>query len=132
LFEFHGWFGLAETTEESDVGGLETAVDDIRRLIETLNWQTARAEVYELNGEYFLGMHGLVKRRLRHEAIELETIIDEVITKLPGSYGLIYERSDDGPQPPGPGAFLVRVLARGQLVDRLDPFLSPTRRTIED
>ncbi|MEU3185135.1 Imm7 family immunity protein [Streptomyces sp. NPDC006923] len=34
--------------------------------------------------------------------------------------------------PPGQGAFRVRVMARGEIHIRLDPFLSPVRPVIED
>ena len=36
------------------------------------------------------------------------------------------------PDPPGPNAFRVRVLARGRIVERSDPFLSPCNPVIED
>ncbi|MGH3852033.1 MAG: Imm7 family immunity protein [Pseudonocardiaceae bacterium] len=52
--------------------------------------------------------------------------------QLPGSWGILYERSDDMPNPPDPTEFRVRVLARGQVSERKDPFLSPCRPTIED
>ncbi|HEY4867755.1 MAG TPA: Imm7 family immunity protein, partial [Candidatus Dormibacteraeota bacterium] len=45
---------------------------------------------------------------------------------------LLYERDDEMPVPPGPNAFRVRVLARGRIELRLDPFLSPNIPTIED
>ena len=52
--------------------------------------------------------------------------------KLPGSWGLIYERDDEMLDPPGPNAFRVRVLARGTIVERPDSFLSPCNPIIED
>ncbi|HXT38297.1 MAG TPA: Imm7 family immunity protein [Chloroflexota bacterium] len=52
--------------------------------------------------------------------------------RLPGSWGLLYERDDETTAPPGPNAFRVRLLARGQIKEGTDPFLSPCRPTIED
>jgi hypothetical protein len=92
---------------------------------------TAHWDLRVLNGAYFLSVAGLVNRR-RHEARDLDALLTWLADRLPGSYGLLYEVSPDMPVPPGPGAFRVRVLARGQVVERLDPFLSPVRPTIED
>jgi hypothetical protein len=55
-----------------------------------------------------------------------------IAEKLPGSYGLLYEQDDEMPVPPGPNAFRGRVLARGRIELRLDPFLSPSIPTTED
>jgi hypothetical protein len=132
MFEFHGWFMLADNTEDVDRGGVAPAVRALRALLRDLAWSTSAADIYELNGEYCLSLHGLVNRRRQHEVMNIEQIIDFLIERLPGSYGLLYERSDEGPQPPGPGAFRVRVLARATVTDRLDPFLSPTQPLIED
>ncbi|WP_328614628.1 immunity 7 family protein [Amycolatopsis sp. NBC_00355] len=63
---------------------------------------------------------------------DLTGLLDFVARRFPGSWGLLYERSDDLERPPGPGAFRVRVMARGRLVTRLDPFLSPVNPVIED
>lgn len=46
--------------------------------------------------------------------------------------GILNERSSDMDVPPGQGAFRVRVMARGEVSVRLDPFLSPVRPIIED
>ncbi len=133
MYEFHGWFGLADSTGESDTGSLGPSLVELRARLVGLGWATARAELHVLNGEHFLNVDGLVNRR-RDEAMELDKLLGFLAERLPGSYGLLYERSDedDMPTPPGPGGFRVRVLARGRIVERLDPFLSPVRPTIED
>jgi hypothetical protein len=127
MYEFHGWFVLAETSEEADAGGLSDAVAGLERLLASLNWPTAMACLRMLNGQPFLLMEGLVNRR-RHEADDVDMLIQRVALLLPGSYGLLYERSDDVPSTD----FTVRVMARGQITVRDDPFLSPTQPTIED
>lgn len=131
MFEFHGWFALAESPEEADAGSLHEGVEEVRSRLDQLRWPTAEAEIKLLNGEYFLVVHGLVNR-LRHEHADLERLIDFVAIRLPGSYGLLWRRSDEQSVPPGAGAFDVVVLARGAVQRRLDPFLSPTNPTIED
>jgi hypothetical protein len=80
---------------------------------------------------WFVRADGLVNRR-RDEAEELDALVAFIARRFPGAWGLLYERADDLPSPPGPGAFRVRVLARGEVTERLDPFLSPVRPLIED
>jgi hypothetical protein len=128
MYEFHGWFGLAESTEESDAGRLDALVDELRDRLAGLGWSTASARLEVLNGQPYLSLNGLVNR-IRDEAADVDRLLGWVAGHLPGSYGLLYERADELPDP---GSFRVRVLARGGLVERPDPFLSPTRPTIED
>ena len=79
-----------------------------------------------------LNLDGLVNRR-RYEADELDGLLDHICKRFPGSYGLLYDRSDNDPDfPGGPNAFRVRVMARGRLTTRQDPFLSPVQPVIED
>jgi hypothetical protein len=128
MYEFHGWFALAESTEESDAGHLDARLDELRGQLAGLGWSTASARLELLNGEPFLALNGLINR-MRDEAADVDRLLGWVARTLPGSYGLLYERADELPDP---GSFRVRVLARGGLVERPDPFLSPTRPTIED
>ncbi|MEU5443895.1 Imm7 family immunity protein [Streptomyces griseofuscus] len=131
MYEFHGWFGIAESAEEADAGSLEEGLTELRAIIGHIDWATASATLQVLNGEYFVRADGLVNRR-RDEAEELDALIHFIARRFPGSWGLLYERSADMDQPPGPGAFRVRVMARGEVQDRLDPFLSPCHPVIED
>ncbi|MEU7186289.1 Imm7 family immunity protein [Streptomyces sp. NPDC045369] len=131
MYEFHGWFGIAETPEEADAGSLSEGVEDLRSRIAVLQWATAEVQLKSYNGQHFLIATGLVNRR-RDEAAELNDLLDHVAARFRGAWGLLYERSDDFIGQPGYGAFRVRVMARGALIDRLDPFLSPCIPTIED
>jgi hypothetical protein len=105
MYEFHGWFGIAESPEEADAGTLEEGLAELRAAVDRIDWSTGEA---------------------------LDALIHFIARRFPGSWGLLYERSADMDQPPGPGAFRVRVMARGEVQDRLDPFLSPCRPVIED
>lgn len=132
MFEFHGWFGIAESPEEADTGTLAEGVAELRSRIEALDWATTgEVALRAFNGEWFVRADGMVNRR-RDEAEELDALLSFIAGRFPGAWGLLHERADDLPTPPGPGAFRVRVLARGELTVRLDPFLSPTRPAIED
>ena len=129
--EFHAWIGLSESTEESDLGGLQDAVVELQELAADSKWHDAVFEVRNLNGQYFVTAEGMVNRR-REEGERLDLFLAIIARKLPGSWGLIYERDDEMPDPPGPNAFRVRVLARGRITERPDPFLSPCNPVIED
>ncbi|MFI7382338.1 Imm7 family immunity protein [Streptomyces sp. NPDC049813] len=131
MYEFHGWFGIAESPEEADTGTLDEGLAALRARIEAIDWSTGEAALRAHNGEWFVRVDGLANRR-RDEAEELDTLVIFIAERFPGAWGLLYERSDDLPVPPGPSAFRVRVLARGEVTMRLDPFLSPTRPLIED
>ena len=113
------------------LGGLRNVVDELQELVADSKWHDAVFELRNLNGQYFLIADGLVNRR-REEGERLDLFIAIIARKLPGSWGLIYERDDEMADPPGPNAFRVRVLARGRVAERRDPFLSPCNPIIED
>lgn len=84
-----------------------------------------------LNGSYFLNITALVNHR-GGRTEQIERLISFIRERLPGSYGLLYEWDDETNSPPGRNAFRVRRVARGQVEERTDPFLSPRQPTIED
>ncbi|MEV6674796.1 Imm7 family immunity protein [Streptomyces sp. NPDC051162] len=131
MYEFHGWFGIAESAEEADTGSLSEGVTDLRDRISGIQWATGEVRLAVHNGQHFLTVNGLVNRR-RDEARELDALLEHLARRFPGAWGLLYERSDDFTDPPGSGAFRVRVMARGAIQERLDPFLSPCQPVIED
>jgi hypothetical protein len=131
MHEFHAWIGLSESTEESDRGNLQQVVDDLRELAADSDWHDAVFELRNLNGQHLFIADGFVNRR-REEGERLDLFIDIIARRLPGSWGLIYERDDEMPDPPGPNAFRVRVLAPGRVVERPDPFLLLCNPVIED
>src|ERR1700730_11845658 len=130
MHEFHAWVGLSESTEESDLGGLQEVVEELEELVADSSWHDAVFELRNLNGQYFLTADGLVNRR-REEGGRLDLFLAIIARKLPGSWGLIYESDDGMADPPGPNAFRVRVLARGTITEHQDPFLSPCNPVIE-
>ena len=131
MHEFHAWIGLSESTEENDLGGLREAVRELEDLAADSKWHDAVFEVTNLNGQYFLRADGMVTRH-REEGDRLDLFLAVIARKLPGSWGLVYDRDDEMSDPPGPNAFRVRVLARGKIAERPDPFLSPVHPVIED
>jgi len=131
MYEFHGWFALAESAEESDTGTREEGVADLQRRITEIDWATGSVSLSALNGEYFVRVDGLMNR-MRDEAEDLDALLLWIAERFPGSYGLLYERADEMSEPPGPGSFRVRRMARGRIDIAADPFLSPVNPVIED
>ena len=133
MHDFNGWIELAETPEEIDDGGLAEALADLHAYLVDLKARSTswRAEVWHLNGFHTLMISGNVNR-MRGERDDLLSLLEFVAERLPGSAGLVYERADEMPVPPGPQAFIVHVIARGLVSIRLDPFLSPTVPVVED
>ncbi|MFG2676841.1 Imm7 family immunity protein [Streptomyces sp. NPDC048445] len=40
MYEFHGWFGIAESPEESDIGSLDAGISELRAKIRNIDWTT--------------------------------------------------------------------------------------------
>lgn len=131
MHEFHAWVGLSESPEESDLGNLQGAIDELQELAAESKWHDASFDIKNLNGQYFFKADGFVNRR-REEGDRLDLFLAIIARRLPGSWGLAYDRVDEMPNPPGNNGFRVRIVARGGITERLDPFLSPCNPVIED
>ncbi|MEA2563076.1 MAG: hypothetical protein QOH06_4580 [Acidobacteriota bacterium] len=131
MYEFHGWFGVRESVRDIDEGGLEAIIRSIRQLIDSFAWGAGYCALHVINGEYFVLTAGLRNHR-GEEAHDLASLFSFLAHEAPGSYGLLYWRDDEDKSPPGPLFYRVRVLARGVVTDRVDPFLSPVIPALED
>ena len=132
MHEFHAWLGLSDSTEEDDQEYLRTVAAHLRARIDALpEWPSARYRVENLIGQLFLTMDGFTNH-WGSEARFMEELLALVQEWLPGAWGIVYEHDDETRQAPGPNAYRVRVMARGVLTERVDPFLSPVNPTIED
>lgn len=131
MHEFHAWVGLSESTEEDDLSSMQEVIHELQELAAESRWHDAVFDIKNLNGQFFFSADGFVNRR-REEGDRLDLFLSIIARKLPGSWGLVYERDDAMPDPPGPNAFRVRRLARGVISEQPDPFLSPCNPVIED
>ncbi|SEP53765.1 Imm7 family immunity protein [Amycolatopsis saalfeldensis] len=133
MYEFHGWFQLSESPKEIEFG--EEKFDDllkgVRDRVAEIDWASGEAALKVFNGEHLLLVNGAPNRR-RDEERELTELLEYVARQLPGSWGLLYEQAEDMESPPGQGGYRVRVMARGEITVRLDPFLSPVQPVVED
>jgi hypothetical protein len=131
MYEAHLWCCLAETPEDVDDGGLEGIVAEINERIAAMTWPAVGVDLRRLTGQWVVTAACCTNRR-RGEAVALDDLLAFVAERLPGSWGMAYDRDDEMPEPYGPNRFRVRVLARGSIVEADDPFLSPARPVIED
>ena len=133
MYEFHGWFDLKPAVDEDgyEFTDVQAGVERMRPLVEALDGgPSVRVQVGPLNGQVFLSVDGVLNHR-GGGGQDLDRLIAHVAADMPGSHGLLHERSDEGDVPPA-NAFSVRVMARGVLTRRTDTFLSPCNPTIED
>ena len=131
MYEFHGWVALSDSTYESDFEVVAAGVAELGTLLEGFPSPLVAARIEPRNGQYFLSLEGLTNHKGRVAAL-LDEVLAYVCERLPGSYGLVYVRDDEGELEADRNVFRVRVIARGGIDERADPFLSPCRPTIED
>jgi Immunity protein 7 len=143
MYSAHGWATISPSYKNDDT--VDDLLDDDK--LEVLRTQIADhiqrlgldrtearmcpnpfAEIRALNYETHLWLSGCNNHAQWHEAIV--DLFSYVATVAPGSYGLLYIENDEDPE--HPNHFRVWVLARGALVERGDPFLSPHFPVVED
>jgi Immunity protein 7 len=131
MHEFYAWISLHESPFEDEGDILPGVIKELEARLREARWPSARFSLDLLNGSYVLTAAGVINRR-RTEGEFLDSLVDFIADKLPGSFGLVYDRDAAMPDPPGPNAFRVRVVARGRVVDKVDTYLSPYQPVIED
>src|SRR5919205_798611 len=132
VYAVHGWFVLRQDA----YGDTDFTVEDanaqrIRAKADTLNiGLDSLIDVRQSNGMWLLTLGGY-QNRPRGSDRALDEPLQSVGELLPGSYGILYESDDERVEPPGRNAFRVRVMVRGTVSERADPFLSPIQPKIE-
>lgn len=123
---------LSTSTYEGDAQLLRDTLPDLERHIAGGGGLSVRAEIFYLNGSAYLTLTCDTNRRTHDVAVWIEDLLELIRARLPGSFGLVYERDDEASESPGPNAFKVTRLARARYDILEDPFLSPCMPTIED
>jgi hypothetical protein len=133
VYDYHLWVVLREATEESDCGSLGRKAGELRCLIrEHLNCRPGPDEcILSVNYSLVFQCSGSANHR-GEDHKSLLAVLRHIATELPGSYGLVYWCDDEEPGRDRFDGYRVIVVARGQLHDRFDPFLSPIAPHIED
>lgn len=130
MYEFHGWAAIQENPAEADAGQLDMIIQKIQLKITEFAWGSGLLSLNAANGSYYLHIGGFTNRK-GAEAAEIEALYQLIGEIAPGSYGLLYTRDDENLEGYD-NEFRVKVLARGQLKEQSDPFLSPCVPVIED
>ena len=133
MYEYRLWIELSESTEEDDCGQLEAKILELQKLInEKLTLIRSPTEcIFHVNySDIFQCSAGANHRGGEHEAL-LE-VLEHLVKILPGSHGLVYLVDDENPGNAYFDGYRVLVIARGQIQERFDPFLSPLNPVVED
>ena len=132
MYEYHGWCSLRWTAGEVDDDAQELrGLELVASFVAQLHWPNGFCTLTPFNGKYCVHLGG-VHNTPQGVAGDLNWLFNLVAQELPGSYGLLYWRDSADPAPPGLGNWHVRLLARGSVHERFDPFLSPITHTSED
>lgn len=125
LYEFHGWFTLWQSDSEVDADIVFHRKTELIGLMSRMDWLAGASDVFRLNGESYLRLHGTVDLSDERRA-DIDSILDFISTRLGGSHGMLYERFDheNALSPAEPGAFRVRVMTQGIIQMQDDPFFS--------
>ncbi|TXK84669.1 Imm7 family immunity protein [Paenibacillus sp. N3.4] len=130
MYEYHGWATIQEASyfiEEEE--HIDEIIEEIKEYIHELNWRQGDLQIRAVNGEFHLLVSGFSNHN--YEEPYLLNLYRFIASKAPGSYGLLYIR--DGTDVNGKNnIFRVIVLARGNISEQSDPFLSPCVPVIED
>jgi hypothetical protein len=126
LYEFHGWFTLWQSDiEDDDESVVFQRKTELIELMSHMDWLAGASDVFRLNGESYLRLHGTVDLS-DERLVDIDDILNFISTRLGGSHGILYERFDheNALSPAEPGAFRVRVMTRGVVQMQDDPFFS--------
>jgi hypothetical protein len=132
MYGWYAWIRLAETTVEDDEGSLMLKLDQLRALVSEKHLYTVPANpVCAVNYDYLFQCSG--SHNHRGDAHDrLVSIITWIADMLPGSHGLVYWYDDEKPGRDVFDGYKVMGVARGRILHRYDPFLSPINPVVED
>ncbi|MDE7423337.1 MAG: immunity 7 family protein [Lachnospiraceae bacterium] len=130
MIELHGWITIREHYQatETEEENIHIVVSHIKEELNKQLWFHPQIKV--LNGEYYMEFT-LFANHKNCEVGEIFQLYKTIGQVAKGSYGLIYLHDDEdnsGRQ----NEFQVFVLAKGEVKQCNDPFLSPFIPVVED
>ena len=131
MFEYHGWitFVYSPYEVEDEDEKLDKVISYAENFIKQVLNERHIAELKVINAEYMASFAGSAN----HRSPDVEAVIEffeEIGTKAPGSYGLLYIWDDEVPD--FDDEFQVGRLARGKFEFVKDHYLSPRIPVLED
>ncbi|PZD93001.1 hypothetical protein DNH61_24745 [Paenibacillus sambharensis] len=130
MYQYHGWAVVIEGTgDEAGNGGKVNIYEKVKKYIEDLQPNVDVLDMKAINGQYHLWMTGLWNREPSSKFSPAE-IMNNIGIIAPGSYGMLYVFNNEHPK--HSNEFKVYVLARGNVEEKNDPFLSPLIPVVAD
>ncbi|HXA18391.1 MAG TPA: Imm7 family immunity protein [Thermoanaerobaculia bacterium] len=132
MYSYHLWILLRESTREAEESSLIRKLDQLKAVVaEKLRDVVPEYPIHPLNYEHLL--QGSVSHNRRGDSHDrMLSVLAWIADELPGSYGLVYWYDDEVPGRSFYDGYNVIVIARGSLMHRHDPFLSPVAPVVED
>lgn len=130
MYQYHGWAVVLESTgDEASNEGEVNIFETVKKYIEDLQPKVDVLDMKAINGQYHLWMTGLWNREPSSKFSPV-VIMKNIGSIAPGSYGMLYVFNDEHPK--HFNEFDVYVLARGNVEEKTDPFLSPLIPVVAD
>jgi hypothetical protein len=130
MYQYHGWAVLRTTftSDEVEDSEDERVRQSVAEYLASRNWPYVLG-MQAVNGAYHVWITGMPNHRplLAWSPVEVFRRIAEL---APGSYGLLFVWDDEDADGYN-NASRVYVMARGELQERLDPFLAPCIPVLE-
>jgi hypothetical protein len=136
-YRLMGWFNIDDRTfwsndtdTNENVERLEAKLEALRGRVRELDLWTTIVEIRQINGQDLLLLFAN-QNHPRDTPAVVDTLLAYVSEQFPGTFGLLHEYNDEIGEEWW-NQYRLRVMVRGQLIDRPDPFFSPIQPTIED
>jgi len=128
MFEFHGWASIQYHAHDTDAVLQDCCWSRLVGYVDSIPNDLVRLQRYNgCDSLHIAGKHN-------HRSEYVIDLFSWVAANAPGSYGLLYIRDDEDHTRGAnySNCFRVWRLARGQLTECDDSFLSPAIPTVED
>lgn len=143
MFNAHGWIIIRSSRAKyAGIDAMDPLIerlDDEVKVADKLVWDAFELFLESMRNRTLLrgqfirdlnhvsGYFGFLISR-NHSKVELDNLLDWIITNAVGSYGIVYIHKDEGPHP---NEFRIIRINRGAYSEHADPFLSPIFPTVE-
>lgn len=135
MFTYFLWFQIETSNEGGNMAQIEAAMDAIKQWIHESTFTSVgrddsnlKLHVDAVNGVELVTGYGN-RNHVASTENELMQLIQLIADKAPYSYGMLYTRNEEGPEP---RTWKVTLLKKGTISHRNDTFFSPTIPEIED
>ena len=125
--QFHGFVEIR--TLPKVMHDCQKAMEIAQAMQEDVN-AFENAKFVELNGDWFFVAHGNYNHASAFKP--MRDILEKLIVKAPGSYGLFYILDDEDEVVRFRDVYRVLIIRRGVIIEGVDTFLSPLTPVVQD